>query len=367
MSSIKQTVFNYIYRSGSPRSKKDIAEDLDLSMPTIYKNVDDLLKSGVIEYCGQQQADSGRPAMLLRVVPDAKTAIGVHITSYCIRIVSTDLSGSEKDSRTVPLKFTNDCENYCHSLAAEINAFIEDTGMDTDRILGVGIAVPGIAEPDILKFHHCATLEGEEFSLLPFAEEISYPVYLENDASSGGFAEWYGSESDRNIAFLSLLDGVGGAVLVNGMPFAGSNHRSGEFGHMTVEPSGRLCSCGQRGCLEAYCSPVRLTTDLGLTAEEFFSRLDAGDEKCRSVWEDYKAHLATALHNIRMSFDCEVVLGGYLTDLLLPREEEIKEAVSVLDPFDPDCSYLSVSRHSKYSSMLGVALHFIDEYLSTIQ
>ena len=80
-----------------------------------------------------------------------------------------------------------------------------------------------------------------------------------------------------SMAYLSLENGVGGAVLVNGDLYAGDNRRSGEFGHMCVEPGGLPCKCGKRGCLEAYCSARRISDDINITLKDFFAGVERHD------------------------------------------------------------------------------------------
>ena len=103
-----------------------------------------------------------------------------------------------------------------------------------------------------------------------------------------------------------------------------------------------------------------------MTLDEFFSNLQKGDMTCVSVWEDFKKHLVIGIHNIRMTLDCDIVLGGYLTEHLVPYFPELKQAIAESDPFDSECSYLHISSNSKYSSMLGVALTFIRDYLDGV-
>ena len=135
---------------------------------------------------------------------------------------------------------------------------------------------------------------------------------------------------------------------------------------MCVEWNGLPCSCGRRGCLEAYCSAKRLSSDLGISLPEFFSGLEAGNQEYAALWEDFKRHLIIGLHNIRMSLDCDIVLGGYLTEHLKPYLPELQEMLAEADPFEKECHYLRISRYSKDSSMLGVALTFIRDYLNSI-
>ncbi|MBQ1403357.1 MAG: hypothetical protein IIY90_08630, partial [Oscillospiraceae bacterium] len=80
----------------------------------------------------------------------------------------------------------------------------------------------------------------------------------------------------------------------------------------------------------------------------------------------FKRHLVIGLHNIRMSLDCDIVLGGYLTEHLKPYLPELQEMLAEADPFEKECHYLRISRYSKDSSMLGVALTFIRDYLNSI-
>ena len=135
---------------------------------------------------------------------------------------------------------------------------------------------------------------------------------------------------------------------------------------MCVEHNGRPCACGKRGCLEAYCSAQRLSDDLGITLKDFFDGLEKGNKEYEQLWEDFLQHLSIGIHNIRMVLDCEIVLGGYLTEFLEPRLPELRAALAEADPFDSECNYVRISRYSKYSSMLGAALYYIRDFLNRI-
>lgn len=362
----KSLVYHYIYDAARLCSKQDIARDLDLSLPTVYQNITALVEDGLIEYAGASKSTGGRPAMLLRIISDAKCAIGISIMGHCLRFAATDLSRRETAYKELPHRLNVEDANYSSFVASELEHFIDENGICRERILGVGITIAGIILQEDSTVLYAPTLYIRDLSLKALKNAIPYPVYIDNDATSGGFAEWYSKNERRNMAFLSLADGVGGAVHVNNEPYSGDNFRSGEFGHMCVEYNGKLCSCGRRGCLEAYCSAQRLSGELGMTLDEFFSNLQKGDMTCVSVWEDFKKHLVIGIHNIRMTLDCDIVLGGYLTEHLVPYFPELKQAIAESDPFDSECSYLHISSNSKYSSMLGVALTFIRDYLDGV-
>ena len=362
----RSSIYHYLYTSFEPRSKQEIARDLNLSLPTVYQNVSELLDAGLIEYTGASQSVSGRPAMMLHIVTSARCSIGISITGHRLRFAAADLSREEIAYKDLSHHLNVEDSGYAEFVAEQLEVFIDESKLDRGKLLGVGITLAGIIIPEEQTVFYAPTLYIRNVSLKKLVETIPYPVYTENDASSGGFAEWFGSNQLESMAFLSLADGVGGAVLVNGDQYTGVNYRSGEFGHMCVEWDGLSCACGKRGCLEAYCNAQRLSGNLGITLEDFFRELENGNAEYTLLWKDFLRHLSIGIHNIRMVLDCDIVLGGYLTEFLEPRLAEIRSAIADIDPFDSECNYVRISRYSKYSSMLGVALYFIRDFLNSI-
>ena len=362
----RSSIYHYLYASSAPCSKQEIARDLNLSLPTVYQNVAELLDAGLIEYAGAGQSLGGRPAMKLRIVADARVAIGISITGHRLRFTAADLSREETAYKDLAHQLNVEDEHYAEFVARQLELFIDENSIDRSKLLGIGITLAGIIIPEEQTVIYAPTLYIRKKKKKKLIEAIPYPVYTENDANSGGFAEWFGSNERESMAFLSLADGVGGAVLVNGDQYAGKNYRSGEFGHMCVEWNGLPCACGKKGCLEAYCNVQRLSGNLGITLEEFFRGLDAGNPDYIRLWEDFLRHLAIGIHNIRMVLDCDIVLGGYFSEYLKPRLPELKAMLIDMDPFDSECNYVRISRYSKYSAMLGVALYFIRGFLNGI-
>lgn len=362
----RSTVFHYLYNSSKPKTKLDIARDLNLSLPTVYQNISELMNLGLIEYCGTQKSTGGRPPVSLQVVSNAKCAIGISISSHRLRFLLTDLSRkviAYKDFRHTKNVETDEYKTF---LANELDLFIDENGIDRSKLLGVGISIAGTLPPDQSKVLYAPTLYLRNLSLQGLKDVIPFPVIIENDATCGGFAEWFNSGKRESIAYLSLGEGIGGAVLVNGNQYAGDHNKSGEFGHMCVEWNGKRCACGQKGCLEAYCSASRFQEELNMSAEEFFSELKQGNSEVEALWEDYKKHLTIAIHNIRMSLDCDVVLGGYLSEYVVPYIGDLRIMLSEADPFESNALYLRIGKYPKYSTMLGAGLFFIRDFLAEI-
>lgn len=359
----RRKVFNYIFRSEEGCSKKDISNDLQLSMPTVYQDVDELLSAGLICYDGQRQSSGGRPSKVLTVVKTARTAVGIGISAGKLNFISTDLSGEVIGHKEVRHRYEVEDPYFPFLVADELEHFLDELEIDRKSLLGVGISIPGIVDLKTETILFAPTLRLKNYSYALLKEKIPYPVHVDNDANSGVFAEWYGGRKDRSIAYLSLEAGVGGAVVVNGKMFGGNNNRSGEFGHMCVEPNGLPCACGKKGCLEAYCSPLRISRELGVSPAVFFKGLEEEVHGYLSFWNDYKKHLAIGIHNMKMMLDGDVVLGGGLSEYLKPRLGEIRAEAAQHDPFNAEMDYISISRTTRYSALLGAALHFIHEFL----
>ena len=153
---------------------------------------------------------------------------------------------------------------------------------------------------------------------------------------------------------------------MNGAPWLGENRRGGEFGQMCVEPCGLRCTCGKQGCLEAYCSARRISDDLGITLDEFFAGLERKVPEYVCLWHDVLRHLAIGISNIRMALDCNIVLGGLLTEYLPPYMDTLKSYVEALDSFSADADYVHLSALPGNTVSLGAALHFIDQFLKTL-
>ena len=127
---------------------------------------------------------------------------------------------------------------------------MDESGIDRAKILGVGITFPAVMSEDGSRLLFAPTLGLREVPVSGLIANIPYPVYVDNDGSASGQAEWFARKSQMDMAYLFLEYGVGGAVLMDGTLYRGKNGRSGEFGHICVEPGGLLCNCGKRGCLE---------------------------------------------------------------------------------------------------------------------
>lgn len=293
-------------------------------------------------------------------------SVGISVIDDHFRIIAANLRLDEIAHQKYPHPHCNNMKEMGNFLAADLENFLNRFGLNREKLLGVGIALPAIFNTDRTCVVTAPTLNLRDQSIRPLICSIPYPVSVCNDATSGGYAEWYVQQDSDCMAYISLEGGVGGAILMNGVPYTGLNGRSGEFGHICVQPEGLSCKCGLRGCLEAYCSSDRISTDLGISVEQFFAGLEAGSLAYQTLWKDYLNHLASALATIRMVFDCRIVLGGYVAQYLTPFLKELRGLTASRDPFDEEAEYISLCHYLKHAVPLGAALHFINLFVEEL-
>lgn len=361
----RNRVFRYIYSSDTPVSKQDVSQNLSLSLPTVGQNLRELLDIGLLELQGTFDSTGGRKPKAIGVAAAFKYSVGIMISNRHIHMICIDLKANHICNQAIVKPFTGD-EEYFRDLGTILETFLDGNNIDRERLLGVGIALPGIPnkERNVIELSHAVTPRETDINLLK--KYINYPVFVENDASAGGVAEWWNNSANSTMVYLSVQKGVGGALLLDGVNYMGQHLHSGEFGHMCIEPNGLECRCGKRGCLEAYCSTARFSDDLGITREEFFSGLEAGNTEYQQLWDDYLEHLAIGIYNIHIVMDCDIVLGGVLAQFIEPYLPDLRARISNISSFETDASYLRASKYLKWTSCVGVALHFVAEFLDTI-
>lgn len=361
----RNRVFRYIYASDSPVTKQDVAQNLNLSLPTVGQNLKELQEAGLLETQGTFDSTGGRKPRAIGVASGVKVSVGIMLSMYHIHLVCIDLRAKVVAQKALERDF-EDTEEYFLDIAKALESFIDENQIHRNALLGVGIAVPGIPDTEKGIITLSRTLSSRDISIEKLTQHIPYECFVENDANAGGVAEWWNHQEHENMVYLSVQRGVGGAVLLDGVRYMGHHHRSGEFGHMCIVPGGQRCLCGRRGCLEAYCSTARISTDLGITREEFFEALEAGNVEYQKIWSDYLDHLAIGINNIRMVLDCNVVLGGVLAHFMTPYLDDLRFRLSNISPFETDGEYLMLSRYLSWSTCVGVALHFISDFIEHI-
>lgn len=360
----RSSVYQLLYQKHA-LSKQDIAYDLKMSLPTVTQNLKELTEMGLICSGGTFDSTGGRKAKVHQCVSDLKIAIGVDITRSHIGILAVDLFGKILNQERKYKPFEN-TDVYYQMLGELVENFIDTYGLARERILGVGIAVPALFSEDGTKVVYGKVLDLAGVYSETIMQYIKYPSFIYHDSEVAGFAEFWAAKNITNAIYISLGSSIGGAVYLNSECQVGVNRRSGEVGHMTLVENGKLCYCGKRGCLDAYCSADALKESAGVDLEEFFAGLQKGNSGYHDLWDTYLAYLSTAIHNTIMAFDCPVILGGYVGMYLEPYIEELFQRVSEKCPFLIDTTYLVLGKYKKEAIAAGAALRLIEKYIRAI-
>lgn len=344
-------------------SRQDIAQKLGYSMPTVFSNVTELMNMGLLCEAGEYGSTGGRRAKSLEIRKRYRYSVGMDITKNHVRLILMDIAGDVLDESYHSYTYRDE-EAYYQGLGALLTAFLDRTADSREKLIGVGISVPGIVCPEREVLSRSHILEVRNISLKRFSQNIPYPVIFDNDANCAAYVE---VEQEESTAYFSLCNTVGGAFYQNGRVCPGENNKSGEFGHMIIHPHGRQCYCGKQGCLDAYCAVWVLQDSVDAKLEDFFEKLDAGDPECQIRWQDYLQNLSIAVSNIRMALDCKIILGGYISSFL-PRYMPMFEAyIRTHNNFDADCSYISIGKYARLSSAMGAAQMVIHRYLDNLE
>ena len=345
-------------------SQMELAQQLALSWPTVLQNAKELMELGLVREVGQYESTGGRKAKAYAPVKDAKLAIGLDLTRNHISVVLVDLSGQVVRYQRRSKPFSLD-DAYLQELGVLVRSVMDNPHTD-ETILGVGISLPGIvdSEAGILRYSHILDLRDVPLSAL--SRHIPYPCSFINDANAAGLAEIYGTSAVGNLVYLSLSNSVGGAILTDGTLYMGNHLRAGEFGHNTLVPGGRRCYCGKEGCLDAYCSARLLSDRAGGNLAAFFDGLREGDMEKQAVWQEYLKYLAIAVNNLHMSFDCDVIVGGYVGAFLEEFGGPLRPLLEERNTFQPEASYLKFCRYRLEASAVGAALAQVEQFLQTL-
>ena len=191
-------------------------------------------------------------------------------------------------------------------------------------------------------------------------EATGSPVWVDNDAQAALAAEVYDGvcRGEKNVVYLTLGTGIGGAMLIDGRPWRGPDYTGAELGHIITHARGRKCTCGRRGCFEVYASANALARMARCSTQKVVRGVLDGDAEMNSVFNRYIEELAIGVTSLFMVFKPNVlVLGGGLSaagDVLLTR---LQAAVGAEFERNPDYCHMRIAlaQHGNEAGVLGAA------------
>lgn len=362
----RSKVYQYIYKQ-KLTSKLQIVQDLQMALSTVSQNLSLLEEEGLIERNGYFDSTGGRKAHAIRIVPDFKIAIGIGILKDMFHIIAVDLYGNVIHTDTIPLPYSNTAAYY-EQAAKKISECITKNQYKEESILGISIATQGITSSDHTTVTYGNIMDNTGMSLANFSRYLSYPCHLEHDSKSAACLELWNHPDLDSAVILLLNRNMGGAIITNHQIHQGRSMHSGIIEHMCINPDGPLCYCGNRGCLESYCSANSLEHSAGLHIKEFFPSLREGKSpQLTQIWEDYLNHLAFALKNLNLTVDAPVILSGYLAPYFMEEDiDYLLNRINSTSPFPLERDYILVGVHGQYTPAIGAALFYVEQFLQSV-
>lgn len=362
----RSKIYQYIYRS-KLTSKLQIVQDLQMGLSTVSQNLNLLENEGLIEKNGYFDSTGGRKANAIQIVSDFRISIGVGILKNMFHITAIDLYGNTVYTDTIPLTYSNTAAYY-QQITDKVKDFIDKNQYPENKILGVSIATQGITSPDNTTVIYGNIMNNTGMRLKDFSRHLPYPCHLEHDSKSAAFLElWNHPELDSAVVLL-LNRNLGGAIITNHQIHQGCSMHSGTIEHICVNSDGPLCYCGNRGCLETYCSANSLEQASGMTIKEFFPLLrEKKSPQLIQIWEDYLKHLAFAMKNLNLVIDAPIIISGYLAPYFTEDDTDyLLRQINSMTPFELKEEQILVGTHGQYTPAIGAALFYVKEFIQSV-
>ena len=362
----RSKIYQYIYRS-KLTSKLQIVQDLQMGLSTVSQNLNLLENEGLIEKNGYFDSTGGRKANAIQIVSDFRISIGVGILKNIFHITAIDLYGNTVYTDTIPLTYSNTAAYY-QQITDKVKDFIDKNQYPENKILGVSIATQGITSPDNTTVIYGNIMNNTGMRLKDFSRHLPYPCHLEHDSKSAAFLElWNHPELDSAVVLL-LNRNLGGAIITNHQIHQGRSMHSGTIEHICINPDGPLCYCGNRGCLETYCSANSLEQASGMTIKEFFPLLrEKKSPQLIQIWEDYLKHLAFAMKNLNLVIDAPIIISGYLAPYFTEDDTDyLLRQINSMTPFELKEEQILVGTHGQYTPAIGAALFYVEEFIHSV-
>ncbi|WP_395365844.1 ROK family protein [Streptomyces sp. YH02] len=251
-------VLRRFYAGAGAMSRQDLATATGLSFATVANLTSELLEAGVLVEAGHEGSSGGRPRARLAVNADRGALIGVDIAETSVHAELFDLALEVRHSVERPLP-PGDVRpaDVVEELAACVEELLRVSGVSRARVLGVGVSVPGMVEHEGGVSSFSPYWSWHEVPLRALLDErLGLPLRLDNPLRASTVAElWFGAGREvDDLVVLTLRAGVGAGIAIDGQLYRGFTNSAGEWGHTCLAIDGRLCTCGNRGCVEAYVS-----------------------------------------------------------------------------------------------------------------
>ena len=251
---LKKRIIQLLYIEGN-KSIPDIGRVTGMSIPTITRTITELIDERLVVDNGIGASIGGRRPNLYLLNAEARYVLGIDMGRFSTHLAILNLDHQIVSREDVIFLELEHDENIVEKIYQRSKELISNAGIDQNQLIGIGVAFPGLID---VKTGMSQTYKN--FSDRPlskyFEDKFDLPVFVENDARVMALGEFYFglAQGRENVLCLKVSAGIGMGMILNGKLYQGNSGFAGEFGHLGVEPEGKLCICGKRGCLETVAS-----------------------------------------------------------------------------------------------------------------
>jgi predicted NBD/HSP70 family sugar kinase len=330
---VNRRIILTLLREQGPTSRADLARAMGIPRGMITSLVNELLADELVVEGATTQTKRGRRPTLLHLRSHDRLAVGVDVLAVHTVVRICDFGGATLEERVIPTPEAP--EDFVTQVAMSVAELVEKHA-DRGQCEGVGIVVPGMVDTRSGRVLNAPALAWRDVDLEEvMAEAVGLPVHVERDAVACALERmWLGDRPEkgaRDFVYLLVSEGVGLGIMVNGQPVRGRHYTAGEFGHMPLDLEGPPCSCGARGCLEAFASdPATIARYLhreltgrdaakaalsGIpTVPKLVEMAKAGDVKALAALDTTARYVGVGIATIINVLDpAWIILGGDIT------------------------------------------------------
>ena len=347
---IKKNIINFFINEGN-NTITELSKELDLSIPTITKFINELVDQELIKEYGKVQTSGGRYPILYGLKPDSIYFIGADMSRHHLNMALMNFKGEIVDYQMgIKYAFENTPESFdvLHKL---LQNFIDNVKVPKERLFNINLNISGRVNPES-GYSYSSFYFSEQPITEILTEKLNFNVGIDNDTRAMALGEYMSGvvQGEKNVIFVNVSWGLGIGIIIDGKPYYGKSGFSGEFGHFPIFDNEILCHCGKKGCLETEASGMAIhrtvierirngessiltehIKDLDtLTLTDIMKAVSNEDPLCIEIIEEVGYILGKYIAGLINIFNPElVVIGGQVSQaegfILLPIQSSIRK------------------------------------------
>lgn len=349
-------------------SRAQISSITGLNKASVSEITKKLIEEQLVSEVGEGESNKvgGRKPIILTFNKRAGLALSIDIGPDYINGMVTYLDGKVIANESFIDIHITSTNVFTYIVALYTQLSLQKFAKVPHGIVGMSIAIHGVVQNNkiILTPNYAI---GNEF-LTQLKEYFSFPIYLENEANLAALGEYSFGEESKHLVSLNIQTGIGSGFIQNGVIYEGSRGNSGEVGHTTIVPNGKLCSCGNRGCLERYASLSTLMNEVKQVMEvdtinvDDLKTLYFSNTTIESLLNQNAFYLSIAITNLAVLFDPEIIIINNPLYKAIPKLMEVvkKELTS---SFIKDIE-VRTSKLTYSATLIGGVANVVKQFLN---